>query len=292
MKKTATNADGVPEFFSRQVLEAHRFYLDTYPRSRRPLAVVCGGCEHCQPDYRIDRADFPFHSIEFVARGKGALTLGGRSHTLFPGKVFAYGPGVPHLITTDPDDRLVKYFVDFTGPNAGKMLRQYGPAPGQALQVTSPDAILRIFDDLIKNAETDSRYSPLLCATIVQQLILKIAETAVVEEVHTSAAFATYQTCRDFIRKNCLALRTLEDVADQCHIDTSYLCRLFKRFDSQSPYQYLMRLKMNAAAQRLHAPGALVKEVAYQLGFTDPFHFSRAFKKVFGVSPETFKTLR
>jgi len=292
MKKTRTSPAGVPEFFSDQVLEAHRFYLDTYPRSRQPLAVVCGGCEHCQPDYRINRSDFPFYSVEFVARGKGTLTLQGRQHALFPGKVFAYGPGVPHVITTDPDNRLVKYFVDFTGPNASKILRNYGPAPGQAVQVTSPDVILRIFDDLIKNGETDSRYSPLLCATIVQQLILKIAETTVVEQVHTSVAFSTYQTCREFIRNNCLTVRSLEDVAEQCHIDTSYLCRLFKRFDNQSPYQYLMRLKMNAAAQRLHAPDALVKKVAYELGYADPFHFSRAFKKVFGLSPETFKGLR
>ena len=292
MKKTRTSSTGVPEFFSDQVLEAHRFYLDTYPRSRQPLAVVCGGYEHCQRDYRINRADFPFYSVEFVARGKGTLTLDGRKHALSPGKVFAYGPGVSHLITTDPDDRLVKYFVDFTGPNASRILRKYGPAPGQAVQVTSPDVILRIFDDLIKNGETDSRYSPLLCATIVQQLILKIAETTVLEEVQTSAAFSTYQKCREFIRNNCLALRNLEDVAEQCHIDTSYLCRLFKRFDNQSPYQYLMRLKMNAAAQRLHAPDALVKKVAYELGYADPFHFSRAFKKVFGVSPETFKSLR
>ena len=292
MRKTLTTADGVPEFFSRQVVEAHRFYLDSYPRSRQPLAVVCGGYEHCQRDYRINRADFPFYSVEFVARGKGKLTLAGRTHALGPGKVFAYGPHVPHVITTDPHDRLVKYFVDFTGPNASKMLRKYGPAPGTLVQVASPDVILRIFDDLVKNGETDSRYSPLLCATIVQQLILKIAETTVVEPVHTSAAFATYQACRDFMQKNCLAARGLHDIAEQCHVDTSYLCRLFKRFDNQSPYQYLMRLKMNVAAQRLQTSNALVKEVAYELGFADPFHFSRAFKKVFGIAPETFKTLR
>jgi len=37
---------------------------------------------------------------------------------------------------------------------------------------------------------------------------------------------------------------------------------------------------------------ARVKEVAYELGFRDTFHFSRAFKKVFGVSPDTFRKLR
>ena len=71
-----------------------------------------------------------------------------------------------------------------------------------------------------------------------------------------------------------------------------YLCRLFRRYDQQTPYQYLMRLKMNAAAERLQDPGALVKQVAAELGFGDPFHFSRVFKSIFGLSPEAFRRLR
>jgi AraC-like DNA-binding protein len=220
------------------------------------------------------------------------LILAGRQYPLIPGRVFSYGPGVSHVITTDADALLLKYFVDFKGPGAARMLRQYGLSPGAAMHVASPEAILRIFDDLIGNGQTDSRYSPLLCATILQQLILKIAETSATQEAHTTAAFSTYQTCRDFIRRNCLTLRSLDQIAGQCRIDAAYLCRLFRRFDDQSPYQYLLRLKMTAAAQRLHVPDVRVKEIAYELGFRDAFHFSRAFKKVFGMSPDVFRKLR
>ena len=69
-------------------------------------------------------------------------------------------------------------------------------------------------------------------------------------------------------------------------MDVAYLCRLFQRYDHQSPYQLLLRLKMNFAAEWLQQPGALVKQVAERAGFTDPFHFSREFKSVFGVAPD------
>ena len=292
MRSAVASPGSLPAFFSTEVSEARRFYLDTSGRTHQPLTVVCGGCEHCRPGYRIDRSDFPFHSIEFVARGKGTLHLAGRDYVLSPGRVFSYGPGIPHTITTDAEAPLVKYFVDFKGPDAQKILDRYSLSPGTATRVASPEAILRILDDLIGNGEIDSRYSPLLCATILQQLILKIAESAVTEEAHTTAAFATYQTCREFIRKNCLALSGLDQVAHQCHIDAAYLCRLFRRFDDQSPYQYLMRLKMTAAAQRLQSPNTRVKEVAYEFGFRDAFHFSRAFKRIFGISPDAFRKLR
>lgn len=292
MRNEVASVGGAPEFFSTEVSEARRFYLDTPGRPRGPLTVVCGGCEHCRPGYRIDRAHFPFYSIEFVARGKGALRLAGWDHVLSPGKVFSYGPGVPHVITSDAGVPLVKYFVDLKGPGVRKILSQYGLLPATAFRVARPEAILRIFDDLIGNGETDSRYSALLCATIAQQLILKIAETGMTQEARTTAAFSTYQACREFIRVNFLTLRSLDQIAGDCHVGAAYLCRLFRRFDDRSPYQYLMRLKMTAAAQRLQSPDARIKEVAYVLGFRDAFHFSRAFKKVFGISPDAFRKLR
>ncbi len=292
MRRAIQNTGKVPAFFSEQVLEANRFYLDAHSRSRRRLAVVCGGCEHCEADYRISRDDFPFYSLEFVARGRGTLTLQGRTTPLFPGTVFSYGPGVPQVIATDADKPLVKYFVDFTGPKARRVLTDQGLAAGTIVQVGAPDVILRIFDDLLANGTEGSRYSPPICATLVELLVLKIAELALVEEARHTAAFSTYQSCRDYIQKNSLCLRTLDEVAEACHVDGAYLCRLFRRFDSQSPYQYLMRLKMSEAARRLQKQGKLTKQIAYDLGFDNPFHFSRAFKRVFGLSPAAFRRLR
>ncbi|UCD51643.1 MAG: helix-turn-helix transcriptional regulator, partial [Phycisphaerales bacterium] len=163
---------------------------------------------------------------------------------------------------------------------------------GTAVRLAAPEAVLRVFDDLIANGAGGSRYGPALCATLVELLVLKIAEATTVEDGYPAVAFSTYQTCREYIRQNCLELKSLEEVAEACHVDEAYLCRLFNRFDSQSPYQYLMQLKMGTAAVRLQREGKLVKQIAYDLGFSDPFHFSRAFKKVFGLSPAAFRKLR
>jgi AraC-like DNA-binding protein len=286
------NAKKEPVFFSSQVLEAKRFYLSTKSQKNQKLKVVCGGREHCQPWYRIDRVNFPFYCIEFVARGKGTVVLGDKKYTLFAGKVFSYGPGVAHIMTNETELPLVKYFVDFTGPDALQMLRKYGPALGSAVQVSAPDVIINIFEDLIKNGQTGSSYSPLVCTVILQQLIFKIAEISVIKNTRKAAAFYTYQKSREIIQKNCLSIRSLDMIAEECNIDNAYLCRLFKRFDNQSPYQYLMQMKMNLAAHRLQSPDSSVKEVAQEFGFSDPFHFSRVFKRIFGIPPGTFKNLR
>jgi len=281
-----------PAFFSSQVEAARRFYLDLAPATDTTLAVVCGGCESCRADYAIHRSEFPYYSIEFVARGSGRLVLAGRRFALRPGTVFSYGPTVSQDIVTDSAEMLVKYFVDFAGMRARSLLRRHGLAPGSVVNVSAPGEIQDVFDRLIRDGLSAGGLSTELCASLLDYLILKITESRTPGQARHTPAYATYRRCRQYIQTHFACLKTLRQAAHECHVDQAYLCRLFRRYDHQTPYQFLQRLKMNLAAERLQDVDVLVKQVAAELGFADTFHFSRAFKRVFGRSPEAFRQLR
>lgn len=280
-----------PDFFSLQVREAQRFYLDLAPPPAEPVAVVCGGYEQCAADYAIHRVNFPYYSLEFVARGKGVVTLGGQEYPLTAGAVFVYGPGVPHDIVTCADDPLGKYFISCAGTKVPGFLEEHSLGPGQIGRIFAPAEIQEVFDELIRNGLRHTYFSPALCVKLWEYLILKIAESLMPWHGVETPAFATYQRCHRYIWVNHPQLRSMAEVSRECQVDPAYLCRLFRRYAHQTPYQFLMRLKMNLAAERLQNPELLVKQVAAQLGFNDPFHFSRSFKKVFGLSPEEFRRL-
>ena len=284
------SAAAEPDFFSLQIANATRFYLDA-PHPPGRLAVVCGGHELCRPEYHVSRSTFPYYSIEFVAAGQGLLKISGKEHKLVPGDVFAYGPGIAQDIRTDPDNPLTKYFVDFVGTAALGLL-QAGPAPGAIVQTSAPDDLRRLFDDVIAAGLRRTPFSTRISAIAMEHLLLRLAETAVSPGSIGTLAFGTYQTCRRYIEQHYLQLHSLAQLAEICHVDSAYICRLFSRFDHESPYQYLMRLKMLDAARRLQEPGALVKQVAAELNFEDPFRFSRTFRRVLGVSPRRFAQLR
>jgi len=277
-----------PGFFSAQVSEARRFYLDPAPPAAARLAVVSGGCEHCAPDYRITRPGFRYASIEFVAGGCGSLSLRGVGHRLTPGLFFTYGPRVAQDIATDPRRPLVKYFVDFAGRDAVALLGRHGLSPGTVARTSAPAEVLAAFEDLIRCGLRDTRHARRLCRLVLEALVLRLAESAVPCRDAESAAFATYERCRRHIDAHWRELDSLDRIARDCHVDPAYLCRLFRRFARESPCRHLARLRMNHAADLLRRPGAMVRTVAADLDFADPFHFSRTFKRVFGVSPARF----
>lgn len=282
----------VPDFFSPQVSEAERFYLDLNPSKSEPLVVVSGGCEHCTADYSVQRESFPFVSIEYVATGAGKLKIKNKEHELLPGRVFSYGPGVRHEIAGDRSKPLTKYFVDFAGDKSLPMLKLCELGCGGVAQIFPPDDLQDIFDELISAGQLGSRRGLELCVKLLECLMLKIAVARAPLEDQGALSFRTFQQCRQFIRDNFWRLKTLQQIAQECHVDGAYLCRLFQRYDHQTPYQLLMRLKMNQAAGWLQEPDALVKQIAERAGFGDQFHFSRAFKRIFGVAPDEFRRRR
>ncbi len=277
-----------PSFISTQVTEAHRYHFDLNPKPGRDIVIVCGGCERMRSDYVIDRPGFPFLAIEFVAEGTGKLVLAGTSYKLGPGMAFAYAPGVAHRITADPAAPMLKYYVDFTGKSAEELLANSALPPGHVVQLSSPQETADIFEWLQREGAGGTREGARICAALLPVLIMTIDKNAVPHSAHALRAMETYQRAKRSIEEHFLRLRSAEDAARACHVDRSYLSRLFQRFGRTTPYRFITKLKMNRAASLLLDHRLMVKEAADALGFADAFHFSRTFKRIYGISPERF----
>ncbi len=275
-------------FISTQVTAGEYYYLNLTPPKGIPAAVICGGREQCSPAYRIERSRFLYHSIEFVSSGRGTITLRGTTYPLRPGAIYSYGPTVKHIIETDPDYPLLKHFVDFVGPELTDLVKNTVLGESHPLYVSKPFRIRGILENLIQAGTAESRHQDELCVLLLKQLILYADETALPEQEAFSPAWQTYLRCRQHIERNFAALGSVAQVADECHVDKAYLSRLFGRYAEETPLQLLTRLKMARAAEMLSRQDLLIKEVAEATGYPDPYHFSRVFKRVYSIPPETF----
>lgn len=275
---------------SEEIAPSGQLHFTLDPAPDASLAVVVGGREKCLPDYEVKRDSLPFWTLEFVTQGKGTLDFGGERIEVGAGSVFTYAPTDRHHFTTDPEDPMVKYYVGFTGERAARLLSESQLMPRTAIRTSFPGAILSIFDHLMRNGMDITPMSGKITTVILEYLTLKIAETAMPNDSAGSSAFALYRRCREMIHDQWMDFHSLQEIATLCNIDSTYLCRLFKKYDRQSPYQLLLRLKMNHAAFLL-LEGHSVAKVSEELHFSDQFHFSRTFKKLMGISPSYFPRL-
>ncbi len=77
---------------------------------------------------------------------------------------------------------------------------------------------------------------------------------------------------------------TLEDLSEMVGLSRHHLLRVFSKNTGVSPHQYHVQLRIEHA-RRLFQRGLSIADVAYETGFVDQSHFTKAFKKVIGVTP-------
>ncbi|MFB9277335.1 helix-turn-helix domain-containing protein [Cohnella cellulosilytica] len=82
---------------------------------------------------------------------------------------------------------------------------------------------------------------------------------------------------------------SLESLAEQFHMNASYLSRLFKKEIGESLIDYLTRLRIDKARQLLMETDYIVLEIATRVGFGDASYFSNTFKRLTGLSPREYK---
>ncbi|HEY7282357.1 MAG TPA: AraC family transcriptional regulator [Actinomycetota bacterium] len=84
---------------------------------------------------------------------------------------------------------------------------------------------------------------------------------------------------------------TLEGVAGLLFVSPFELSRMFRRRTGFSVHGFLVQLRLRAALERVLDSRARLTDIAVDLGFSSPSHFSDSFRRVFGVAPSSARRL-
>lgn len=274
---------------STQVSGSRYFFLELTGTGRAGVIPAYGGFERCDPDYLVQRRHFDFCALELVISGEGTARLNGAEHALRAGSLFHYDRTTRLEIRTDPARPMAKYFLCLTGTRAAARVRAAGLRPGGAVQLAMFTEVQRVWEDLIREGGHHRATAGRICAALVEVLLLKAEDLAGISGRTGAFAEETFLRCKGAIEAGAASLATLGDITKAVGVETSHLCRLFRRYQGLSPYQFLLHRKMALAAELLMDPGVLVKEAAGHVGFRDPYHFSRCFKKVHHLAPKEFQ---
>lgn len=273
---------------SRMVSKQEVHFPAVPKRHTQTVWITSMGFEHCRLDYVVDRRCFAGIGIEIVVGGCGAVMLDGNESALLPGSVFMYGPRTRHRIWCNGSAALRKYFIDIDGPGARSFVAQAGMRPGSVRLMNDPEsarALAQMLMEQISGVEHGG--SDAVIAGLRYLLLLTVSQKT--RPARQSRVDIRMAEVRAFIEDNHPTLHGLSDIARQVGIEPAYLCRVFHRQWGISPGQFLTRQKLENAARQLTSTSRAVKEVAAAVGFEDPLHFSRNFRRHFGVSPTDFR---
>ena len=97
------------------------------------------------------------------------------------------------------------------------------------------------------------------------------------------------QAMTDFIRHNYRRALTLEEIAASANVSKSEASRCFQSCLNISPVNYLLRYRMEAAAQLLRNSSKSIEDISFECGFASSSYFCRMFRRHMGVTPGEYR---
>ena len=94
---------------------------------------------------------------------------------------------------------------------------------------------------------------------------------------------------QDYVAENYASAVNASDMAAFFHMSRTGFAAVFKKATGTSPKQYLDTYRMEAAKHLLDTTSLLIETIAEQCGFRDTSSFTRAFKRLNGISPFAFR---
>jgi AraC-like DNA-binding protein len=94
---------------------------------------------------------------------------------------------------------------------------------------------------------------------------------------------------KDYIDSCFTSAISLDQLASLAFLNSTYLLRTFKKFFNVTPYQYVIRRRLDQAKKLLESADHSVAEVCYAVGYEDVRSFIILFTKNFGITPELYQ---
>ncbi len=91
-----------------------------------------------------------------------------------------------------------------------------------------------------------------------------------------------------YIEEHYMEPISLTDVSSCFNVSCGYISTIFKKYNGIGFTECVTQVKIRHAKQLLLQPGARINEVASALGYSDPYYFSKVFKKQTGLSPKEY----
>ncbi len=273
----------IPLELSHQVVSGR--YANFLRSQQDTNGVFLIGYEQCSGNYRIERSQFPYWTMEIIVNGEGGAGTDADPQKLSPGSLFIYGPGVAQRFWNSRTRPFHKYFLAHTGNAYPEGWTKAGLAPDTIYQLGSTTSVVKVLDQMIDEEKEQDVLTGEVLSSLENVLLTYIVRNQGVDSTDKSAARQAYEITMKLISEEYQHIHSLKALAQKSGYSAEYLCRVFKKHHIDSPYQVLLHRKMSVAWLLLRDGQLQVAAVATEVGFKDPLHFSRLFKKVMGFPP-------
>lgn len=277
-----------------------RFHFDNVYGDKRivgPYLLRQVGDLYCDPGYVGDRHIQHVHELTYVVSGTGEMFIGEKKYQMCPGMLFFSRLGEAHAIYA-PTERLRFFYIGFDfmpsiSDNVAELrdfLENHCTTPAVKAESLG-DAFIRMFTEV----DSDDAPGRLLFESAVQEVVslsCRFLSRSGMRTYHMSDTRAVDEQLVyriiNYLDNNSCRIGELSDLTKEFGYSYTHLAKKFSEITGESLHAYHTRHRFERAQEYLRR-GETVTKTAELCGYESIHAFSRAFKRVVGISPGEYR---
>lgn len=282
--------------------------LKTYPSlnlSNRGISFSIARMEDIY-DKRDGTPDEPhrhnYFTVVIPALAKGIHNIDFKAYDLLDRHIFFVNEGQVHQIVEQERsvgyaivfnaDFLAQYNIHTTFIRDINLFTDFGEAPPLILDKKEFKTIQSYCEEMITLQEQKSKYTMESISAYLKLLLIKCNQFCARNNSathETESGDAMLRAFKDLVEQQHKEWHSVKQFANNLHVTPDYLNKVVKAHTGKSAKEHIQNRIIISAKRLLFHTKLSNKEVGYEIGFSEPAHFSSFFKNCTGLSPSAFK---
>lgn len=247
-----------------------------------PFKLIWAGIVQARKNQIFENENYSLFAMEYVLKGKGYLEINGKKFEISKGDVYFLHRHSYHRYYPDERQPWKKIFFTLDGPLVDSLVSVYNL---ESTYVVRNCDVKHLFIKMLRHFKTQRGENCELAPLIFHELLTKIR----LSSGDVSSFSEPVRFIRNYLDANVIRRVRLNNLARTMKISVQHVIRIFKKECSMTPYDYLVKRRIESAKVMLKQTGMSVKEIAYKLQYSDPYYFSNFFKRKTGISPIKYR---
>lgn len=268
-----------------------RQYLSDNEITRQLYVTHIGYYPNAKYHYRERSKGANQYIFIYCEDGKGWIEHKDQEHMISRHQGFILPPNEKHAYGSINSAPWTIYWIHFSGENAS----MFSSIVGKVFSIEDSDKSrygdrLLLFEEIYQNLEMGYNPENLEYTTFcLMHFLASVKYVDQFREIKNVKEQNIIQRSILFMKNNLENKISLHDIAKSVGYSSSHFGNIFLEKTSFTPMEYYNQLKLQRASSLLQFSDLTIKEIAFRLGYYDPFHFSKSFKQEMNLSPREYR---
>lgn len=266
--------------------------LQKHPLTKGLYALSLGHSKR-EDSFKVTQNGGEQHVLFYCQSGHATLTINQKISTIKRGDIVIISPGQDFYYQAKKQSGHQAYWINFSGSLAKDFAERLLMKMDDGIaHVGILNNIIADFDLLLELGQRGYTATNVIHAVhVLQQSLSFLALQLRLSAFKGNSSF-DLEAVETLMRNNLHQDLNLDTLAHYSQLSKFHFAKKFKELTDTSPIQHFIGMKIQQACIRLDSSLAPIKQIGEELGYSDPYYFSRLFKKTVGMSPKQYRDSR